>query len=195
MASSDTAVATVAVDGAVVTVTALAAGSATVTVDGDERERQRGASASRSRSSRQPPRVVGSLAGVTLAEGATHAVTASDYFDGEGITYAAASSDGAVATVAVDGAVVTVTAVAEGSATVTVTATNAGGSAVQELRGHGRPAAAEGSRQHRGRDADRGRNPRSHRLGLLRAAKGSRTRRRPRTRGSRRSPSMVQRSR
>ena len=64
-------------------------------------------------------------------------VTASDYFEGEGAMYTAESSDPAVATVAVDGAVVTVTAVAAGSATVTVTATSAGGSAEQSLRRHG----------------------------------------------------------
>ena len=46
-------------------------------------------------------------------------------------------------------------------------------------------------RQHSGSDHRRGRNPRSHRLGLLRAARGSRTRRGPRTRESRRSPSMA----
>ena len=43
-------------------------------------------------------------------------VTASDYFAGEGVTYAAESSDMEVATVAVEGAVVTVTAVATGAA-------------------------------------------------------------------------------
>ena len=131
-ASSDTGVATVAVDGAAVTVTAVAAGSATVTVEATN------ASGSTEQAFAvtvvpPAPRVVGSIAGVTLAGGATHAVTASDYFDGEGITYAAASSDTGVATVAVDGAAVTVTGLAAGSATVTVTATNAGGSAEQSF--------------------------------------------------------------
>ena len=77
------------------------------------------------------PTAVGSIAAATITEGATHTVTASDYFAGEGVTYTAESSDTEVATVAVDGAAVTVTAVAAGSATVTVTATNAGGSAEQ----------------------------------------------------------------
>ena len=131
-ASSDTGVATVAVDGASVTVTAVAVGSATVTVTATNA----GGSAEQSfvvTVVPPPPTVVGSIEGVTLAEGATHSVTASDYFDGEGITYAAASSDTAVAAVAVDGAVVTVTAVAVGSATVTVTATNVVGSAEQSF--------------------------------------------------------------
>ena len=73
------------------------------------------------------------------------------------MTYAAESSDPGVATVAVDGAVVTVTAVAAGSATITVTATNAGGSAEQEFCRDGRAARAGGRRQHRGGDDHRGR--------------------------------------
>ena len=37
-----------------------------------------------------PSRQSMSIAAATLAEGASHSVTASDYFSGEGITYAAA---------------------------------------------------------------------------------------------------------
>ena len=131
-ASSDTGVVTVAVDGAAVTVTAVAAGSASVTVTATNAG---GSAEQRFAVTVVPPAplAVGGIEGVTLAEGATHAVTASDYFEGEGVTYAAASSDAEVTTVAVDGAVVTVTAVATGSATVTVTATNAGGSAEQRF--------------------------------------------------------------
>ena len=79
------------------------------------------------------PASVGSIEAATITEGATHAVTASDYFEGEGAMYTAESSDTEVATVAVDGAAVTVTAVAAGSAAITVTATNAGGSAEQRF--------------------------------------------------------------
>ena len=128
--SSDPAVATVAVDGAVVTVTAVAAGSATVKVTATNA----GGSAEQSFAvtvAPPAPAAVGSIAAATLTEGATHMVTASDHFAGEGVTYTAESSDMEVATVAVDGAVVTVAAVAAGSATITVTATNAGGSAAQ----------------------------------------------------------------
>ena len=130
--SSDTAVASVAVDGAAVTVTAVAAGSATVKVTATN------ASGSAEQSfavtvAPPAPAAVGSIAAATLTEGATHMVTASDYFAGEGVTYAAESSDTGVATVAVEGATVTVTAVAVGSATVKVTATNAGGSAEQSF--------------------------------------------------------------
>ena len=130
--SSDTGVATVAVSGAAVTVTAVAVGSATVTVTATNS----GGSAEQSFAVTvlpPAPTAVGSIEAATLAEGETHGVTASDYFSGEGVTYGAASSDAAVASVAVDGAAVTVTAVAAGSATVTVTATNAGGNADQSF--------------------------------------------------------------
>ena len=124
--SSDTAVATVGVAGSSVTVTAVAAGEATVTVTATNA----GGSAQRSLAVTvlpPAPTAVGSV------EGATHTVTASDHFEGEGVTYSAESSDTAVATVGVAGASVTVTAVAAGESTVTVTATNAGGSAEQSF--------------------------------------------------------------
>ena len=114
------------------TVTAVAVGSATVTVMATNA----GGSAEQSFAvtvAPSAPTVVGSIEAVTLTEGATHTVTASDYFAGEGVTYTAESLDPGVATVAVDGATVTVTAIAAGSATITVTATNAGGSAEQSF--------------------------------------------------------------
>ena len=128
--SSDTEVATVEVEGAVVTLTAFAVGSATVTVTATNS----GGSAEQSFAVTvlpPAPVTVGSIEAATLSEGATHTVTASDYFSGEGVTYGAESSDTGVASVEVDGAAVTVTALAAGRATVTVTATNAGGSAEQ----------------------------------------------------------------
>ena len=130
--SSDAGVASVEVGGAAVTVTAVAAGSATVTVTATNS----GGSAEQSFAVTvlpPAPTAVGSIEAATLAEGETHGVTASDHFSGEGVTYGAESSDGEVASVAVNGAVVTVTAVAAGSATVTVTATNSGGSAEQSF--------------------------------------------------------------
>ena len=130
--SSDAAVATVAVEGAVVTVTAVAAGSATVKVTATNA----GGSAEQAFAVTvvsPAPTAVGSIEVATITEGATHMVTASDYFSGEGVTYTAESSNAEVATVAMEGAVVTVTAVAPGSATITVTATNAGGSAEQSF--------------------------------------------------------------
>ena len=129
--SSDPAVATVAVDGAVVTVTGVAAGSATVTVTATNA----GGSAEQSFAVTvlpPAPTAVGSIEAATLTEGATHMVTASEYFAGGGAVRGAVLGP-AVATVAVDGAMVTVMGVAVGSATVTVTATNAGGSAEQRF--------------------------------------------------------------
>ncbi len=128
--SSDAAVVEVAVDGAAVTVTALAAGSATVTVTATNA----GGSEEQSFAVTvlpPAPAAVGSIEAATISEGGTHVVTASDYFEGEGITYAAESSDIGVATVEVEGTTVTVAAVGVGRATVTVTATNAGGSEEQ----------------------------------------------------------------
>jgi len=120
--------------GTVITLEPLAAGSATVTVrgrkvGGSERKRFNVTVSAMLAA----PAATGSIAAVTLTEGDTHAVTASDYFEGDGVTYTASSSDTAVATVAVDSASVTVTAAGAGSATVTVTATNSGGSAEQDF--------------------------------------------------------------
>ena len=130
--SSDTAVATVGVAGASVTVTAVAAGESTVTVTATSA----GGSAEQSFAVTvlpPAPTAVGSIAAATITEGTTHTVTASDHFEGEGLTYTAESSDTAVATVEVASTTVTVTAVAAGESVVTVTATNAGGSAAQSF--------------------------------------------------------------
>ena len=129
--SSDDAVATVAVSGAVVTVTAVAPGSATVTVtttdpDGLSASLEFGVTVEESNA---PPVAEGTLDDLTSMAGGEAAVDVSASFsdpDGDNLTFAATSSDDAVATVAVSGAVVTVTAVAPGSATVTVTATDPG---------------------------------------------------------------------
>ena len=164
--SSDAGVASVAVDGATVTVTALAAGSATVTVTAANT----GGSAEQSFAVTvlpPAPATVGSIEAVTISEGETHEVIASEYFGGEGVTYAAGSSDPGVASVAVDGATVTVTALAAGSATVTVTADELRRERGAVLRGHGAAARAGHGRQHRGGDAQRGRYPPGDRLGVL----------------------------
>ena len=114
------------------TLTAVATGSATVTVTATNA----GGSAEQSFAVTvvpPAPTAGGSIAPATVTEGAIHMVTASDYFEGEGATYTAESSDALVVTVAVSGVTVTVTAVAAGEATVTVTATNSGGSAEQSF--------------------------------------------------------------
>ena len=118
--------------GTEVTIKPIGAGSATVTVIGRKSGRDERKQFTVTVSAMvAAPTATGSIAAATVTEGATHSVTASDYFDGEGAMYTAESSDTGVATVAVEGAAVTVTAVAAGSATVTVTAANAGGSVEQ----------------------------------------------------------------
>lgn len=129
--SSDTAVATVATDGAMVTITALAAGEATVTVTATDpgelsADQEFGVTVEEAN---EPPVAEGTIDDVTLVAGSEAAVDVTDNFsdpDGDELTYAATSSDDAVATVAMEGAKVTVTGVAAGSATVTVTASDVG---------------------------------------------------------------------
>ena len=81
------------------------------------------------------PQPSGSIPPQTVAVGETTVVNVASYFtdpDGDALSYAAASSDGAIASAAVVGDEVTVTAVAQGEATVTVTATDPGGLAAQQ---------------------------------------------------------------
>ena len=126
-----TAVATASVSGSNVTIEGVAAGSATVTVTASD---PGGLSATQSISVtveavNQAPVAEGTIDDQSLEVGAEVTVDVAASFsdpDDDELTYAAASSDTTVATVAVDGAMVTVTAVGAGSATVTVTASDAG---------------------------------------------------------------------
>ena len=126
-ATSDSAVATVSVSGSVVTVGALAKGGATVTVTASDPD---GLSARRSFAVTVPnraPEAADSIPGVEPAAGETAAVEVSAYFtdpDGDALSYEAATSDSAVATVSVSGSVVTVEAVGKGRAAVTVMASD-----------------------------------------------------------------------
>ena len=130
-ASSDDAVATASVSGSNVTIEGVAAGSATVTVTASD---PGGLSATQSISVtveavNQAPVAEGTIDDQSLEVGAEVTVDVAASFsdpDDDELTYAAASSDTTVATVAVDGAMVTVTAMGAGSATVTVTASDAG---------------------------------------------------------------------
>ena len=80
----------------------------------------------------RPPETVASLAPLTLGvDDPAVPVEVGDAFrdpDGDRLIYGAASSEPAVAAVAVRGSTVTVTPIGEGTATVTVTATDASGS-------------------------------------------------------------------
>ncbi len=129
--SSDTTVATVATEGAMVTITAVGAGSATVTVTATDpgelsATQEFGVTVTEAN---EPPMAEGTIDDVTVVAGSEATVDVTANFsdpDGDELTYSAASSDEAAATVATEGAVVTVTGVAPGNATVTVTASDAG---------------------------------------------------------------------
>lgn len=129
--SSDTAVATVATDGAMVTITAVGAGEATVTVTATDpgelsATQEFGVVVTEAN---EAPVAEGTIDDVTVVAGSEATVDVTANFsdpDGDDLTYAATSDDPSVATVAMEGAVVTVTGVAPGSATVTVTASDAG---------------------------------------------------------------------
>ena len=81
------------------------------------------------------PVAVGTVADMDLAIGAMETVDVSGNFsdaNGDALTYTAASSDDAVATVSMEGAMATVTAVTAGMATITVTAEDAPGTGTAE---------------------------------------------------------------
>ena len=81
------------------------------------------------------PTLSGSIPPQTVAIGETAMVNVASYFtdpDGDALTYAAASSNAGIASVAVSGSVVSVTAVARGEATVMVTARDPGGLAAEQ---------------------------------------------------------------
>ena len=129
--SSDTTVATIATEGAMVTVTAIAPGSATVTVTATD-PGELTASQEFGVTVREPnraPEATDTIPAQTLTVGDTVHLDASAHFsdpDGDELTYAASSDDGAVAAVSASGATVTVVATGAGNATVTVTATDPG---------------------------------------------------------------------
>ena len=83
----------------------------------------------------QAPVRVGAIPAQTLGVGETAMVNVAGYFNdpgGDALTYTAASSNAATASVAVVGSVVTITAVAQGVASVTVTARDTGGLSAQQ---------------------------------------------------------------
>ena len=138
-ASSDEAVATVAAEGSMVTITPVAEGSATVTVtatDPDGLSAEQTIAVSVQGPANQAPVAVGTIDAQTLAVGGDPAaVDVAENFsdpDGDELAYSAASSDEAVATVAVEGSMVTISPVAEGSATVTVTAADPEGLSAEQ---------------------------------------------------------------
>ena len=146
--SSDPGVATVAVDGAAVTVTAIAAGSATITVTATNKGGK----------AEQSFVVTIQLPAIALTlGGAAREIELADYFGDEVTGYEVAVSPSGIVHVSRSGSQLTLTAVAAGSATVTVTATSGGGSAEQSVavprccRPRRRPSGA--SRRRRSRRA------------------------------------------
>lgn len=84
----------------------------------------------------EAPQAVGELPDVLLLEGRTTELDVSSHFtdpEGETLTFSAASSDPAVATVSVSGSVVTVAAVSPGAMRVVVTAMDPGGQSGQQV--------------------------------------------------------------
>ncbi len=130
--SSSEEMATVSVDGTMVTVTALVAGPVTVTVTASNTA----GSVSQDMMvtvEDVPPAVAEPLDPISLQVGMMETVDLSGAFSGTALTYTAMSSSEEMATVSVDGAMLTVTGLVAGPVTVTVTATNTAGSASQDL--------------------------------------------------------------
>ena len=139
-ASSDTMVAAVTVEGSVISITPMAEGSATVTVtaaDPDGLSAEQMFAVTVQGATNQAPVAEGTIADQTLVAGGEAAsVDVADNFsdpDGDSLAFSAASSDTTVATVAVEGSVVSITPMAAGSATVTVTAADPDGLSAEQM--------------------------------------------------------------
>ena len=136
--SDDTTVATASLDGTMVTLIGIDVGTAfvavTATDPGDLSATQ--VFAASVAGGNQAPMAEGEIAAQSVKVGDSATVDVSGNFsdpNGDELMYTAASSDDAVATVTIDGAMVTIMGVAAGTATLTVTATDPDGlSAVQE---------------------------------------------------------------
>ena len=83
----------------------------------------------------QAPVRVGAIPAQTLGVGETGTINVAEYFndpDGDALTYTAASSNAATASVTVAGSVVTIAAAAKGVASITITARDGGGLSAQQ---------------------------------------------------------------
>ncbi|WP_420635815.1 Ig-like domain-containing protein [Candidatus Palauibacter sp.] len=123
-------IARVSVSGSTMTIEGVAEGNTTITVtasdpDGNEATQRTRVTV---RLPNQPPVSRGTIPDLTLTGGRTRSVYLGSYFDDrDALTYSAATSDAAVATVAVTGNRATVTGVGRGTAEITVTARDPGG--------------------------------------------------------------------
>lgn len=130
-ATSDASVVTATVSGSQVTTTGVAAGTATITITARD---PGGLTATQTmavtvEAVNSPPTITGTVEDQTLNVGDTFTADVAALFtdpDGDALTFAATSSDEAVATASLSADTLTVMALAEGSATVAVTATDTG---------------------------------------------------------------------
>ena len=133
--TADATLSAPSLDGSMITLVAVARGSATVMVTVTD---PAGLAASQSFQvviPNRPPRTSDRLPAYDVIVGYPAEVNAASYFadpDGDTLTYAATTSDPAVATVSVTGGTVTVAPVAPGRATLTVTATDPEGEGVSQ---------------------------------------------------------------
>ena len=134
-ATSNPGVVGVSVSGSSVTVTAAARGVVTITVTARDPQRLAAQQSFEVTVPNRAPAVADTIPAQTLFTGETATVDASAHFqdpDGDPLTFAATSSDSAVATVTVSADTLTIRAVAAGVATVTVTASDTDGAEAEQ---------------------------------------------------------------
>ena len=133
--TSDSAVAAVSVSGTVLKVLAESAGTADVTVTAADPGGLSAQQAFSVTAANRAPQPVDAIPALELAAGDSATVDLATYFsdpDGDALSYAAETSDSAVAAVSVSGTVLKVLAESAGTADVTVTATDPGGLSAQQ---------------------------------------------------------------
>ena len=133
--SSDSAVATVTVSGATLTIRAVASGVATVTVTASDPDGARAEQRFEVTVPNRAPEAVDALPPLTLEVGEAESVVVSPFFrdpDGDSLFYTAATSSADVATVSVSGDSLTLAAVAKGVATITVIASDPEGAGAEQ---------------------------------------------------------------
>ncbi len=123
--SSDPAVATATVRGAMLTIRAVSSGTAAVTATATDPHGASGTQRFEVTVPNRAPVARGSIPAQTVQAGHDATVDLEPYFtdpDGDALTYSASSSDPAVATATAEGTMLTIRAVSSGTAAVTVTA-------------------------------------------------------------------------
>ncbi len=123
-------IATISVSGSVMTIEGAAEGSTSITATASDPDGNEATQRTRItvRQPNQPPVTRGEIRDRTVAPGETTSIYLGSYFDDrDALTYAAASSNEAVATVAVEDNRATVTGVARGTAEIAVTARDPAG--------------------------------------------------------------------